>query len=233
MTTSIPVLMSWLQDFGYPALWFIIFCAAIGLPLPINLFLLGVGAYAATGDFNLIQLIAIASSAAICGDLCGYLLGKYIGVWLLKALTKQKRGGLLTVERLERSRAYFHKRGAWAIFLSRSLFSVLGSPINLLAGIERYPLQRFLFYDACGEILGSIIPLALGFAFGASWEAIGTMLGMISLFTLALCTTIYLFYLLLKQLRRGLEIRYIRAQQHAAMLVAAAEKGEETDGLSL
>ncbi|MBO0779154.1 MAG: DedA family protein [Ktedonobacteraceae bacterium] len=232
MNSFLPTLISWLQEAGYPALWLIIFGAALGLPLPISLILLGAGAFASVGDFNVFLLAAIAISSSICGDICGYLLGRHLGARLLDALSQRTKAHILSAERIERSRQYFRKRGAWAIFLSRFLISALGSPINLLAGTERYPWRRFLLYDASGELLGAVIPLALGFAFGASWEAVGDILGMISLFALALLTTLYLFYLLFKQLRRSLEIQHIRAQRHTAMLIATVVSvQEESDSL--
>lgn len=71
---------------------------------------------------------------------------------------------------------HFKRRGAWAIVMSRFLFSALGGTINVIAGADSYPYRRFVLYDVAGETLGAIIPLALGYAFGATWEDVGDLL---------------------------------------------------------
>ena len=45
MNTLVPLLINWLQQYGYPALWGCIFIASIGIPLPINLVYLAAGAF--------------------------------------------------------------------------------------------------------------------------------------------------------------------------------------------
>ena len=87
------------------------------------------------------------------------------------------------------------------IFLSRFLFSALGGIINLLSGIELFPFRYFLFCDIPGEAVGVVIPLALGFAFGASWEAVGDVLGAFSLFVVGLLLVIVLLIRLIRYMR--------------------------------
>ena len=70
-----------------------------------------------------------------------------------------------------RSRHYFRRHGASAVFLTRWLLVWFAGATNLVAGTELYPFRSFLVWDVTGEVLGAVIPLALGFAFGASWEA--------------------------------------------------------------
>src|SRR6266571_4522523 len=79
-----------------------------------------------------------------------------------------------------------------AIFLSRFLFSALGGVINLLSGSELYPYRYFLLFDTSGEALGAIIPLMLGYIFGASWEAVGDVFGYCSFLILCLLVVILL-----------------------------------------
>lgn len=213
MNGLLPILISWLQDYGYPALWCTIFVASIGLPLPISFVLLGAGAFAALGDFNIVLLAAIAISASVCGDSVGYLLGRYFGSRVFSWLERERRIRFISPETIKRSRLYFHKHGGWAIFLSRFLFSALGSPMNLLAGAELYAYRRFLAYDLIGEAFCALIPLSLGFAFGASWEEVGEVLGTISLFAFALLFTLYLAFALFRLLKY---VHVVRLQRKTA-----------------
>ncbi|GAC1405760.1 MAG: hypothetical protein NVSMB49_25180 [Ktedonobacteraceae bacterium] len=203
MSTFLPTLLTWLQMYGYPMLWVCICVASVGLPLPISLVLLAAGAFAALGDFNIFLLALVAVTASVSGDSLSYLLGRRIGTPIFDWLAHSKRFRLLTPQHLTQAQDYFTRRGAWAIFLSRFLFSGLGSVINLLAGAERYPYRRFLLFDFSGEVLGASIPLILGYIFGASWEAVGDIMGASSGFAIALFVVIALAIQLIKTLRNA------------------------------
>ncbi len=200
-------LLTWLQQYGYPALWLCVCVASIGLPLPISLVLLAAGAFAALGDFNIVVLALIAISASTCGDSIGYLLGRRIASRILAWFEHQRRFRILSPPKITLAHDYFKRRGAWAIFLSRFLFSGFGGIINLLAGAELYPYRRFLLYDFLGEVLGALIPLVLGYIFGASWEAVGDILGAFSGFVLALLIVILLIVRLARLVRQARTVK--------------------------
>ncbi len=202
MSIILPYLVNGLQTYGYPALWLSIFIAALGAPLPIGLMMLAAGAFAALGDFNIILLALISITASICGDNAGYWIGRRIGSKVLLWLAQKPRFGIISPQVIARSQSYFQKRGAWAILLSRCLVTALGGSTNIVAGAEVYPYHRFLIFDAIGETIGSMIPLVLGYIFGASLEAVGDMLTTISLLIIALLLLIYCAFTLAKLLRR-------------------------------
>ncbi|HEU0002484.1 MAG TPA: VTT domain-containing protein [Ktedonobacteraceae bacterium] len=207
MSVFLTALLNNMEAFGYPALWIFIFVAAVGIPLPIALVLLAAGAFAALGQFNLVWLALISISASVAGDNLGYLVGRLWGSKGVNWLEHSRLGRrFLKPDSVARSRLYFKKHGGWAIFLSRFLIAALGGIINLLAGTELYPYRNFLLFDIAGETVGALLPLLLGFAFGASWEAVGDVIGTLSLLVLGLLIVIYLFIRLL---------RYLRATQKA------------------
>ncbi len=177
--------------------------AAVGIPIPITLLLLAAGAFAALGDFNVALLFIISFSALVCGDNAGYWIGRIWGSKVLNWVERSKRWNqLIPPKRIVQSRQYFQRRGGWAIFLSRFLFfSALGGVINLLSGSEFYPYPYFLLFDTSGEVLGAIIPLMLGYIFGASWEAVGDVLGYSSFLLLSLLVVILLVMRLIKNAR--------------------------------
>ncbi len=164
--------------------------------------MLAAGAFAALGDFNLVLLFFITFSALVCGDNTGYWIGRIWGSKVLDRIERSKRWNrLVPPSRIVQSRQYFRRRGGLAVFLSRFLFSALGGIINLLSGSELYPYQYFLFFDSAGEALGAIIPLLLGYIFGASWEAVGDVLGYSSFLILSLLLVIVLVSRLIKNAR--------------------------------
>ena len=198
MSAFLPNLIDWLQQYGYPALWLFVFIAAVGIPLPTSLVLLASGAFAALGDFNIFVLGVIAVTASTGGDNVGYFIGRRWGSKVLLWLQRPRSRRLISPRTLTRAQTYFQKRGGWAVFLTRFLFSALGGITNLLAGAELYPYRRFLFADITGEATGAVIALSLGYLFGASWEAVGNILGAISILAFALLAVIFLLYYLIK-----------------------------------
>lgn len=190
MSTLLPYLLALFQEYGYPILWLSIFIGALGIPLPNSLVLLAAGAFAALGDFDFAILAVVSVSAFVAGDNASYWIGRRWGSKVLHWM----EGRLIKPHTLERSRVYFERLGGWAIFSSRFLVSALGGAINLLAGAEIYPYQRFVIYDLAGEAVGALLPLTLGYIFGASWDAVGDLLGSFSLFIVALLVALVLGY---------------------------------------
>ncbi len=195
--------LSALQHYGYPALWAIVFVAAAGAPISGSLLLFAAGAFAAFGDFNMAILFPVALSAAVMGDNLGYFIGRRVGSPLLAWLERQKRFRLISPQALARSRIYFNRRAAWAIFVTRFLIVVLGGAINFLAGVEQYSYRRFLFWDVSGQILGALITLGLGYISAESWEEVASLFGAFSSFLLALLVAIAVVTLLIRKIRQS------------------------------
>jgi membrane-associated protein len=210
-----------LQQYGYLALWLIVFVASAGAPISGSLALFASGAFASLGDFNVFILFPTALSAAVMGDNLTYFIGFRVGAPILEWIGRQKRFRWMTPQAIERGRAYFRERTGLAIFITRFLVVVLGGPINLLAGTERYPYRKFLFWDVSGQALGVIIPVGLGFIFAESWEEVAGVFGAFSSLVLAaliaLILTVYL-------------LRKIRQRRQAA---AKAEAGADTESMAV
>lgn len=212
MSGILQTMLTFLQNYGYLALWISVFIAAVGVPLPISLVLLAAGAFAALGEFNFVLLFVLVFSALVCGDNVGYLIGRRWGSRGLDWLVRPgKRSRFISPRTVERSRNYFRQQGGWAIFLSRFIFSALGGVINLLAGSELYPYRHFVLADTSGESLGALIPLLLGYIFGASWEAVGDVLGPLSLFILSLLVVVLLVTRMLRYMRRLKRAQTVKA----------------------
>ncbi len=225
MSNLVPYLLTLLQEYGYPILWLSVFIGAVGIPLPNSLVLLAAGAFAALGDFNFILLAAVSTSAFIAGDNTSYWIGRRWGSRVLHWL----EGRLIKPQTLVRSRVYFERLGGWAIFSSRFLVSALGGAINLLAGAEFYSYRRFLVYDTAGEIIGALLPLSLGYVFGASWDAVGDLLGSFSFFLTALLIALVMGYQTFRLFRR---MRKAAAMRKRAVYDLARDVTAVLPGLS-
>ena len=191
-----------LQQYGYPVLWLVVFCAAAGAPISGSLLLFAAGAFAALDDFNIFILFPVALSAAVLGDNLGYFIGRRVGLALIGWLERQKRFRFITPQAMERGRTYFRRRAGWTIFITRFLIVVLGGPVNIVAGLELYPYPNFLFWDISGQTLSVIISLGLGFVFARSWEEAAAVFGSVSSLALALLVALFLFTMLMRRVRQ-------------------------------
>jgi membrane-associated protein len=234
LQTLLPPLLLLLQQFGYPALWFFIFLAAAGLPLPVGLVVTSAGAFAALGRFNVFALIFIVISAATCGDAVGYWLGRRGGVYLSGWIKRHPRNRILPQQTFERSHRYFQRHGGWAIFITRFLLSGLGGSVNLLAGLELYPYARFFWPDLLGNIISALIAIPLGFFFGSNWQHVADLLSTFSLLvTVLLCVTlgIYIAFKFLRRYDLLPAFSLVRREQPQALLTLEAG-GPDGGGLA-
>jgi membrane protein DedA with SNARE-associated domain len=147
--------------------------------------LVGAGVFAARGELCVVLLTALAAAGAICGDLLGYLVGR-VGarrfaryrMRLMPGDEAPPRRGRRWLERFQHSRTV-RKALAWSdgrlergggmgtlIVLSRTLLSAFGPIVNVLSGVRRYPIGRFLLYDAVGELLWAGASVGAGFVAG-------------------------------------------------------------------
>jgi len=220
-----------LQQYGYPALWLIVFVAAAGAPISGSLLLFAAGALSAFGDLNIFILFPVALSAAVMGDNLGYFIGRRLGTPLLTWLERQKRFRWISPEALERGRVYFRHKAGWAIFITRFLIVVLGGPINLLAGLEQYPYRNFLFWDVSGQVLGAIIPLGLGYIFAASWEEVAGLFGAFSGLSLAFLLANLFSLLLVRKLHQRSRARAARAATSDSLRLLETKAGRDSGPL--
>lgn len=169
MDSLINSLLTLVLIHGYPILLGIIFLSYLGLPIPVNLFLLASGAFTTDNTLHLYYLIPLVSLSAILGDGIHYYLGYRFGYLLFdKLFTKinlqSSQSNKLTI--------FLKRRGAWLIFVTRWLLTPLGIPVNFLAGINHYSFKSFIFWVILGEILWASIYTYLGHFFGTNWVSI-------------------------------------------------------------
>jgi len=225
--------VSALQHYGYSALWLIVFAAAAGAPISGSLLLVAAGAFAALGDMNIIILFPVALSAAVMGDNLTFFIGRRVGAPLLVWLERQKRFRWISPRAMGRGRTYFKRRAAWAIFITRFLIVALGGPINLLAGLERYPYRKFLFWDVSGQILSVIISLGLGYIFAASWEEAASLFGAFSSLFLVFLAAAVLSIVLVRKVRQRKYTRTADAEASEELQTIENKAKHTTNPLSM
>ncbi len=153
--------------YGYPVLALLLFLASVGLPLPVAIVLVALGAVSAQSSaLNLPLLIVLGTLASVAGDLLPYGLGRLGGPRLLSWLRSIRHG--ILAKPLDRAQGQLQRHGAGMIFLSRFALTAIATPVALLGGVSRLRLRSFLTWDVLGEAVFVLSNLAVGRLFGAA-----------------------------------------------------------------
>lgn len=170
------IILPKLEFWGYwivLAVTFLENSAFVGLIMPGDITLLVAGLLASQGTLNLWWLILVASIGAICGDSCGYFIGRFGG---LKFIRRFGRYFFFKEAHLQKTQRYFDNHGGKTILFGRFV-AVIKSVGPVAAGIGRMPYGTFLIYNVIGSILSVALYLTLGYFFGASWQLISKWTG--------------------------------------------------------
>ncbi|WP_068296396.1 DedA family protein [Pararhodobacter sp. CCB-MM2] len=190
--------LSLVSDWGAWALTIVTFLSCLAIPVPSSMMMLSAGAFAATGDMELIPAAAGALIGAVLGDQTGYQLGR-VGFqraegWLIRSRTRASV--------LERARASVHKGGGVAVFFSRWMFSVLGPYVNLIAGAAGMTWLTFTVMGIAGEIVWVVTYVGLGYMAGGQLSQASEMLTNALGLAGSLVVTIGLGWMLIQRRRK-------------------------------
>jgi len=154
--------------------WFGIFLAmtieSAGIPLPSEV-TMPLAGWLFVSDRNLgWSGIFMASAVGAAGNLFGSYIAYAIGAWGGRPLIERwGRWVLITREDLDRTEAWFNRRGSLATFVGR-LLPVVRTFISFPAGVARMPLAQFTIYTFVGAFLWCIPLTWAGEYWGPKWE---------------------------------------------------------------
>jgi membrane-associated protein len=181
---------------AYVALFVLIVAESSGAPVPGETALITAGVLASHGQVRIELVLPLAAVAAIIGDNVGYAIGRSGGRRLLA------RPGFLEHHRhriLEHGEPFFERHGAKAVFLGRWVAG-LRIAAAWLAGINRMPWPRFLFWNALGGIAWAGSVGLLAYWLGPPAEKVFRTIGIVGV---SLAVVAVLGFLLWRRLRRG------------------------------
>ena len=114
-----------------------------------------------------IWLVALALYlGGILGDTSSYFIGLKYGASFFK---KGRR--IFSIENYEKGKKLFHKHGNKGVFLARFI-GPLSWVTPFFAGVYKVPYRYFFYYNTAGVILAISQFLIIGYAFGANWQYI-------------------------------------------------------------
>ena len=180
---------------GYAGVALLVGVESAGVPVPGETSLIAAAVLASQGHLSLPLVIGVAAGAAIVGDNVGYLIGRRGGRWLLTRPGRWQRSRALL---LGRGEVFFARHGAKAVFFGRFV-PWLRITAAWLAGANRMPWPRFLFWNALGGVSWAT---SVGVAAYFLGRAAAAVLGTFGVVVLALVVVGGLLVLLARRPRR-------------------------------
>jgi len=147
----------------YLVLFLIVFVetGVVVMPLlPGDSLLFVVGAMGGAGLLNLPLAMGLLLIAAIAGDQCNYLIGRYFGQRLLDSNSRW-----FNRKSYDQAHAFYEKYGGLTIIAARFLpFVRTFAPF--VAGVSQMDRARFTFFNVSGAVLWVVGVCGLGYVFG-------------------------------------------------------------------
>ncbi len=161
------------STFGLPVVAVSAFLSCLAMPIPTFAVMLAGGAFAASGDLVLWQVVATAYASAVLGDQAGFQIGRLGGATVVARLERNPTRAAL----VGKARRTVDRWGGPGVFFSTWLFAALGPWVNLIAGAMRMSWLRFTVWDALGEAIWVTVYVYLGFVFAERLPELADMAG--------------------------------------------------------
>jgi membrane protein DedA with SNARE-associated domain len=199
-----------LDHYGYWAVGGTLFIENVGSPVSLGETMFIAGAlYAGAGRLNIVTLCLIGLVVSVVGGAVGYLIGRTGGRALV---ARYGRYVALTGERVDKTEAYFNKRGPIIILISRWI-EVVRQLCGFVSGLTEMPFPRFLFYNTIGAALWIAV-----------WGTVGYLAGdhITAVYARATKYSLYLLIALVV-VAAVLAVRYIVRRRRASQPGGASE----------
>jgi membrane protein DedA with SNARE-associated domain len=192
---------------GYTVLFVVVLVDQLGIPMPAAPFLIAAGAYAASGDLDLVRIAGVTVVASLAAHVFWY------------ELARRRRGdilGLLCRVSLEpdycarHARDFFIRWGAGTLVIASFMPGFIGVAAQPIAATVGMPRRTFLALNVLGAFLFVTLCAGFGFLFSERVEEIlrtGAQLGGSGVELLAGLFALYLGW---KLVRRKLLYRQLR-----------------------
>lgn len=172
-------LSDFVAQYGYLAVFGLIFFQTIGIPLPGEAALIAAAVYAQhTHKIDIIDIVLVAGLATTLGGMVGYWIGRRGGYPILM---RHGHHVGLNPARMRLGEYLFHFHGGKILLFGR-LMAVLRVYQSILAGIYRMPFRRFMVFSGAGALFWAAVVGYGAYGFGGLFNS---MAGILAWATLA------------------------------------------------
>ena len=158
-------LLTWLARYGAPLLFFAQVLGIIGLPIPDELLLTIAGALIAQGKLSAVPTAIAALAGCLTGITISYLLGRLLGMTLLKRWFMRHEWAV------ERAHRWLHRFGGWLLAFGYFIPGVRHLTA-ITAGSGELEYRTFAAYAYPGGAVWCSVFLSLGYFAGDRWHEV-------------------------------------------------------------
>ncbi len=161
--------MQFVNDYGYWAVFILVFLQEIGVPNPVpnELVLLFAGALTSIGGLNFWLTLFIAIVADVIGTTLLFSIFYFFEHFIMERLPKW----LPINEKLDRFKEMILRKGRWGIFVGR-LTPYLRGYVSVAAGVLNLPYKVFVPTVLVSAALWSGGYVILGHFLGRQWQKV-------------------------------------------------------------
>ena len=153
-----PSIIHLIHDYGLVVVAAVIGLESVGFPFPGESALILASIFAGTKhQLNIVSVVLTAASAAVAGQMIGYVIGREFGYWLLLRYGPYVR---ITEGRIKLGEYLFLRHGGKIIIIARFV-PLLRALAGILAGANRMPWRQFMLANVVGACAWSAL---FGFA---------------------------------------------------------------------
>jgi len=134
----------------------------VGFFFPGDTLLFSAGILAAAGRLPLVEAVCVIAAAAILGDNVGYHIGKHFG----RRLFTKPDSIIFRKEYIERAERFYEKYGSKTMLLAHFV-PVVRTFVPVTAGAGNMPLEKYMLYDAIGDIAWALLVTLAGYFIGS------------------------------------------------------------------
>jgi membrane protein DedA with SNARE-associated domain len=145
-----PSIAHLIHDYGLVVVAGVIGLESVGFPFPGESVLIVASIFAGTKhDLNIVSVVLTAATAAIVGQMVGYVIGREFGYWLLLRYGPYLR---ITEARIKLGEYLFLRHGGKIIIIARFV-PLLRALAGILAGANRMPWRQFMLANIVGAFV--------------------------------------------------------------------------------
>ena len=172
------LILSVMEQYGYPGLFFLIFLENVLPPIPSEVILPFGGFLTIHTALSVPGVVCFATLGSLAGAVVLYGAGYLLNRERLTRLVDGKVGKLLRLkgEDIAKADDWFRSKGRITVFFCRCV-PVVRSLISVPAGMSRMEFPLFLLYTTAGTLIWNILLVSLGAFMGESWSYIAWLVG--------------------------------------------------------
>ncbi|EMN7728756.1 DedA family protein [Bacillus cereus] len=159
-------LLSYIEQYGYWALFFCLWLGIIGMPIPDEMIVMSGGFVSSVGILSVVPSFVLTYLGVVSGLSLGYILGKVFGTKILHKLMKKKKAKYLI-----KSQEMVDKYGQYALVTSYFI-PVVRHIVPYLVGMNNMSFKTYAFYSYTTGFVWTLVYFVLGALFGQHIESI-------------------------------------------------------------